>query len=375
MNDRKGGMAERERALFACIHQNGPATKSRLADTLSLPLSTLNRSMRALEERGLIRACGCSDSSGGRKPAEYDVAPGAAYVLGVDLSRTYTQAVLADLKNHVAARSRFAMDAAVTPQVCTGKIADALERMCREAGVPMKRVLGIGVGAVGPMNRESGVLLHPKGFENPAWGQRVPLGALLEEKTGLPCAVENGANAAALLEYWFGAGRGRRCVAYLHCGVGIRSAVVQNGAVLRTLNDGEDAFARMAVEPGGGRLEDFVSLESVCSRYRKQTGEEISYGTFFFRASRGDTAAVRELALSAEILGMGIGNLARLLGPELVLLSGPLVSSYEPYFAQCAAACRRWDGEGGPVLRRVENMQESVVALGAALTFLRERFL
>lgn len=375
MNDKQSGMTERERALFACIHKNGPVTKGRLADTLNLALSTLDRSMRALEDRGLICACGRSDSSGGRKPAEFDVAPGAAYVLGVDLSRTYTQAVLADLKNHVAARSRFPMDAAVTPQVCTGRLAGALERMCRESAVPMKSLLGVGVGAVGPMDRENGVLLHPKGFANPAWGQRVPLKALLEEKTGLPCVVENGANAAALLEYRFGAGRGRRCVAYLHCGVGIRSAVVRDGAVLRALNDSEDAFARMAVEPGGRRLEDFVSLESVCRRYREQTGEDVSYDTFFFRASRGDPAAARELALSAEILGMGIGNLARLLGPELILLSGPLVSSYAPYYAQCAAACRRRDGEGGPELRRVENTRENVVALGAALTFLQERFL
>lgn len=374
MSEKLGGLTGREREIFRFVHRYGPVTKNGMTQTLHLKLSTLNRAMDVLEARELLLKSGQSDSSGGRKPLEYDVARDGVYCVGADISRTYVQTVLVNLKNEVLAQERQPMESGTTPRECAALLAGDVERMCTARGVQKSGILGIGVGTVGPMDRAQGVLLHPKGFLNPQWEERVPLKSLIREATGLPCAVDNGANAAALLEYYFGAGRGRRSIAYIHCGVGVRSAVIRDGAILRTMNDREDAFARMAVDPDGRRLEDYVSLQAIRNRCAKETGEGLPYEELLSRASRGDQSIAMELLKSVGMLGMAVSNLAGLLDPELVILSGPLVSGFEPYYNACTNAFRRQsDGGNRVAFCRGGGVKDAAVAVGAALILIEQQ--
>lgn len=368
MNDSLTGLSDREWQVWNHIHKNGPVTRTELTEKLRLKLSTLSRAMKALTDRGLIFESGTSGSSGGRKPSEFDAAPAGIYVVGVDISRTYAQIVLMNLKNQILEKERFAMDDGMTPQRCAGAVAGALERMTAALAIQKSEIVGIGVGTVGPLRREDGVLLSPKGFPNRAWSDTVPLGALLRQKTGMPCVVDNGANAAALLEYYFGAGRGSRCVAYIHCGVGIRSAVIRDGAVLRSMNDAEDAFAQMTIDINGGCVEDYVSLQAIRVRYGARTGRQISYAELFSRAGTGEEAACEAFAASAAVLSMGISNMAKLLNPDMVILSGPLVENYAPYYAVCMKAFRgRSEQNRQTAFSKSGTFGEDVVAVGAGL--------
>lgn len=367
------GLTDRELEVLRYIHRNGPVTKSDTIENLEIKPSTLNRAMSTLESKKLIFESGILDSSGGRRPVEYDIAHGGTYVIGVDLSRTYVATVVLNLKNQMLKKDRFNMDGSITPEKCTDKISDGIKRMTAGLGIDKSTILGIGMGTVGPIDRKGGKLLHPQGFPNSEWADTVPIGELIRQKTGLSCMIDNGANVAAMLEYYFGAGRGNRCVAYIHCGVGIRSAVIRNGTIIRTMNDAEDAFAQMTMDINGKCLEDFVSLEAIRTRYSKATGRPISYKELFRLASGEDYVAVEAFGCSARILSMGISNLAKLLNPDLVILSGPLITNNESYYANCMKAFHERNAPNHTTAFRKEGVfKEDVVAVGAGLMLIRQ---
>lgn len=366
MNGIFNGLGSRELALFDYLQKNGPVTKNTAAKTLGIKLSTLNRSMAELEKRALLRESGTVDSTGGRRPSVFDVSPDAFYLAGADISRTRAAAVLLDLKLKPVEIKRLNMNKTITPENCAEEIAAALHGMI--SGLPGGRasVIGLGVGAVGPMDGEREILLHPLGFPNPAWDAEIPLKAMLEQKTGLDCVMDNGANSAALAETFFGAGRGRECVAYIHCGVGIRSAVIRGGRLIRTMNNGEDALGHMIVDFNAGRtLESYVSLETML---RGKGLNETDYPGLFNLASRGEPETAAGFRQSADALGVGISNLARLVNPDMVILSGPTVLRCPPFYGRCLETFRKYStGTGNPVFSRGGEFGEDAVAVGAGL--------
>lgn len=381
MNNLLSGIAGRDFEVFSCIQKNGPITKSALTQKLNCKLTTLNRSMKLLESRKLIAESGISASTGGRKPSKYDVTEQNIYTIGVDISRTYVKTAVMTLKLRILEQEQFEMDDPVTPQICVDRIAGMIRRMTAGLAITNERVLGIGVGTVGPMDRKSGILLHPQGFPNGMWNDDIPLKQLLQEATGMRCAVDNGANTAALAEFHFGAGRGYRNLAYIHCGIGIRSAVIQDGMLIRTMNDTEDALAHMTIDfkgkscgcGGSGCLESYVSLPSVLSQYISATGETIDYRELFARAAEGDRAAADAFCKSAETLGVGISNLSRIVSPDLIILSGPLIANYAPYFSVCVKTFRERNFHNeGPVFSKQGSFKKDVVAIGSGLMLLEQ---
>ncbi len=81
----------------------------------------------------------------------------------------------------------------------------------RESGLPCDKIRGLGVGFPGPLDAQAGVIFNPPNL--PGW-EDVPLRRILEDEFKLPVSVENDANAAALGEWWKGAGAGTKSFAY-----------------------------------------------------------------------------------------------------------------------------------------------------------------
>ena len=63
--------------------------------------------------------------------------------------------------------------------------------------------------------------------------------------------IDNGASVAVIGEYNFGIGKGKQNIAYINCGVGIRTGIISSGVLIRTINNLEDAFGHMVVEHNG----------------------------------------------------------------------------------------------------------------------------
>ncbi len=199
-------------------------------------------------------------------------------------------------------------------------------------------VSGVGISAGGPLDAEAGVLLSPPNL--PAW-RDLSLTKWAGEALGAPALLENDANACALAEWRWGAGRGSRMMVFLTFGTGLGAGIVADGRVLRgaTGDAGEVGHWRIRdFGPSGygkiGSFEGFCSggglrqlAQIVCERYR-QNGSLPAYA----RDGKGDVKAVAEAAragdaaarevftLCGEALGSGLSLLVDVLNPDCIVL-------------------------------------------------------
>lgn len=389
MADRSGigGLNPETKRIFKLILFNGALTKGQLSMLSELKLTTLNRMMLPLEKLGFIVEGEIGESSGGRKPVLYDVNPRKYYIVGVDISRTYTQLVLTNLKMEPVESFRFEMSKESSPEATLKLIQDWVVPIVEKLEAAGGLVIGIGIGTVGPLDRNNGILLNPADFEAEGW-ENVPLKSILEERLGLPVVVDNGANAAVYAETYFGTGKGISNVVYLNCGIGIRTGVISSGVFVRTINDAEDAFAHMIVDVDGkecscgnyGCIERYSSIHAVLREFRSEMKkgksctiqkpvQEITYIDICKAAEAGDAIARHVLQHGAVIMGTGLANFIKLINPGLVMLSGPLIRHSEFFYRECVeTACKKGNlnKEKSVVFSRGGYFDENVIAIGSA---------
>ena len=137
------------------------------------------------------------------------------YLVGVDISRTYTQMVVTNLKTDILCQKQLLMDESGTPQQIVHLILEFIDDALQKLSISKDMIIGIGIGTVGPLDRIKGKMLNPRGFLAKGWND-VPLKDMVEDKTGLPVTIDNGANTAVLAEYIHGAGKGFNNIAYIN---------------------------------------------------------------------------------------------------------------------------------------------------------------
>ncbi|MCE5343800.1 MAG: ROK family protein, partial [Eubacteriales bacterium] len=142
---------------------------------------------------------------------------------------------------------------------------EAMDRLCTlaESLSAGETIAGVGISAGGPLDAQQGMLLNPPNL--PGW-RDVSITQTVNQKLHAPCLLENDANACALAEWRWGAGRGSRMMAFLTFGTGLGAGIVAEGRILRGASGD-------AGELGHWRLMDFGpsgygkpgSFEGFCS--------------------------------------------------------------------------------------------------------------
>jgi glucokinase len=205
----------------------------------------------------------------------------------------------------------------------------------RSSGEPV----GIGVGAAGMVDFAAGAM---RWAPNLAWSE-VPIRDLVRERTGLPCIVDNDANAAAWAEFRFGAAIGARHVLTVTVGTGIGGGIIADGRLFRGAHGFAAEIGHFIVEPDGppcgcgnrgcweqvasGQALDRLGREAAEANgagaiARLAGGGEVT-GRHVSRAAReGDSVAARIMAEVGRRLGEGIAGLVNVLDPELVVVGG-----------------------------------------------------
>jgi glucokinase len=216
---------------------------------------------------------------------------------------------------------------------------DAMARMCALAKSLARgeAISGVGLSAGNPMDAKAGMLKNPPNL--PGWTD-VCLTDIAREALGAPAVLENDANACALAEYRFGAGRGARNMVFCTFGTGFGAGLILEGKLYRGAcgNAGELGHWRIRDEgPSGygkmGALEGFCSgggiaqlATTVMTRYI-QIGVapafargEISAKTVAEAARAGDAAALEVFEICAERLGQGLALVVDLINPDRIVL-------------------------------------------------------
>ncbi len=218
--------------------------------------------------------------------------------------------------------------------------------------VPAGKYEAVGVSCGGPLDSERGLILSPPNL--PGWDE-VPIVAYLEEKLGIPAFVQNDANACALAEWRFGAGRGCRNMIFLTFGTGLGAGLILGGRLYAGTNDmaGEIGHVRAAADGPVG-YNKYGSYEGFCSGggIRQLTGG-VSARDAVLRADAGDAEMAEALNISAEKLGACLALLIDLLNPERIVV-GSIYARAERYFRD--ASQRVIDAEALEMSRSVCNV-------------------
>ncbi|WP_313562413.1 ROK family protein [Ruminiclostridium cellobioparum] len=377
------GLTLESKKILSLILHDQALTKSALSELSGLKLTSLSRMMQPLEELKLIAGSEIGESTGGRKPVLYDIDSRKYYLIGIDISRTYTQVVLTNLKMQPVKKYRFEMNGNSTPKltlsIILSWIREVQEKIIRQNG----SIIGMGIGTVGPLDRNSGVVLNPENFEAPGW-ENIHLKSIFEKRLEIPVVIDNGANAAVLAETCFGIGKGIKNVIYINCGVGIRTGLISSGVFVRNINDSEDAFAHMIIDLNGekcscgnrGCIETYSSIYSIAERFReckKSAAQELqdkySYIDICKAAESNDSSARQVIIEGAEIMGVGLANLIKLLNPGIVILSGPLIKHSGLFYEKCTETALdkiRTHGAGKLFFSNGGYFNENAISVGAA---------
>ncbi len=380
-------LSNESQRLFDLIQKKGPISKNSLQELAKMKLTTLNRMMQPLEAAGLIVQSGIEESIRGRKPVLFDVNRFRDFIVGVALTRTYVQVIISNFKMEILGQTRFPMDQSLTPAATADRIAAAIDGQLSELRIAKERVIGVGVGAIGPLDRKKGVILNPRKFPAPGW-LNTPIRDLLEEKTGLPVVMDIGVNMAAVAEYFWGCGRNLEKMAYINCGIGIMSGFIAAGTIVRTTNDAEDTLGHMIIDVDGERcdcgnfgcIECYSSIPAIAGRFGSELKkgrkskiakppEDIDYRDVCLLAESNDELAREVISSAATILGTGLANYINLLNPGLVVISGPLVKHSQLFFAVATEVAQKkciYLHENRIPFKREGFFGDSAIAVGAA---------
>lgn len=244
---------------------------------------------------------------------------------------------LGDERGRLRARRRRPTAPSGRPERDLARLADDARALVAEGGASWAEVAAIGLSLPGPYDPERELVCAPPNL--PGW-QAVPARAWLAEALARPVYVENDANAAALAEWRFGAGRGFRDLVFLTMSTGVGAGLVLGGRLHRGLAWGAGEVGHAPVEWDGepcacgmrGCLEAYVGGAAWTRRLRA-TAEEggrmallaggrerVSPEHVLRAAAEGDAAALRELDRYNDYLARGLVGLVFTLAPEAIVL-------------------------------------------------------
>jgi glucokinase len=281
---------------------------------------------------------------------------------GVDIGGTKTAIVLSADPPAVLERTEFPTLPADGPEPALKSIFAALHRALAAQG-PDAALEGIGVSCGSPLDAVAGVIQAPPNLWT--WVD-VPIVSILQKEFGVPCHLENDANAGAVAEHRFGTGRGTDHMLFLTMGTGFGAGIIANGKLYRgaTGMAGEIGHVRLTSSgPIGyhkaGSVEGWVSgggLAQVAATAlhraqrqgrhsalaeRFQSNGQVSARDIAEAARAGDPLAKRVIRSTGVRLGRTLAILVDLFNPQRIVIGGLAMRIGEPLLAPARATLAR----------------------------------
>lgn len=342
---------ENLKRVLRFIHRVGSTSRPVIAREFRLSPATVTSLVAELKKRGLIRENGFGESIGGRKPAILEFNTEWAWVVAAKIGVKRVRVGLANLKGELKSKI---VEPLASPhfQDVIAQILRMVQTLLTTTAHP--RILGMGVCCPGVIDRETGEVVKAV---NLGW-HSVPLQKLLSEHFEWPVFVEDGADAGALGEKWFGNGKDVKNLIYVVLGNGIGSGVILNGELYTGHQHVAGEFGHTSIDFSGplcpcgnrGCLELYAAapailrkvqeamargeptlIRNLMERQGELSGELISEAAYL-----GDTLALRILKETGELLGKAIGNLVNIFDPEMVIIGGGLSLAHPVFFETIA---------------------------------------
>jgi glucokinase len=341
-------------------------------------------------------------------------------MIGVDLGGTQVRAALVQ-DGKLLSRVGYLTQDEDGLEAVTLRIKEAIRQAARQGGVSLEQVIGIGIGAPGPLDSRTGILFAPPNLRG--W-RNVPLRQILYDEFGLPVYLGNDANLAGLGEHIYGAGRGVPDMIYVTVSTGIGGGVIIGGRVLEGVSGTAGEIGHMTIDIHGPRcncgnigcLEALASGTAIARRAAEAIEEGLGEGMLAVAkeladqksplvdqagrsslsprseeaplpleaqvdaavvveaARRGDGVAAGIMRRAAEHVGVGMVNLIHLFNPALIVIGGGVSKAGPLLFEPVEQVVRERAMEVPRQAVRIVRAElgENVGLLGAAANVLQQ---
>ena len=275
-----------------------------------------------------------------------------AYYVGLDVGGTTMKAAVVDETGHPGPHVVSPTESFKGQDQGLATMAETIRKAVAAAGRSPGDIAAIGVATPGTMDIPAGLILDPPNLK--PW-KNVPVRQYVQDNFRVPTAFQNDANAAALGEYWVGAGHEAKSMVLFTLGTGIGGGIILDDRVLEGQHSHGAEIGHMKIEMtrprqcGCGRwgcIEAYASATSVVKRTREalaedrgsklhamlaQPGAELTARLIFDAADQGDALAAKIVEDTAYYLAVGAMNLMHIIDPEMVVFGGGMVAAGEPF--------------------------------------------
>jgi glucokinase len=267
--------------------------------------------------------------------------------IGLDLGGTKILAALVTEKGEIINKVETETLAEGGREKVYHRVLLTIQRLLEKSKPENNRIKGIGIATAGVIdsNKKEVIFANNLGWEN------MPIGLLLEKEFDLPTQLNNDANAAAVSEKMWGAGKGKENLVYITVSTGVGAGIISNGHLITGVGNCAGEFGHISIDANGplcacgnrGCLENYTSGTAIAriARERLEKGErsnyfsdergysEISAEKVGIAAKQGDSFAVNLLNEVGMYLGAGITTLLHLLNTEVIILGGGVMNLSE----------------------------------------------
>lgn len=315
---------------------SGEATsRTELARRLGAAASTVSLAVGHLVERGLVAEEGTQSSTGGRPRKVLRIGSRDEFAVAADLGGRHARIGVVLPGGGLGDVSTVPFVIADGPEAALPRLAEALEALAEQRGPG--RLRGVGLSLPGPVDIASGSVVRPSRM--PGWN-RFPVAAWLEERFGVPAAVDNDANCMAVGEHTVRLDGNAQTI-MVKIGSAIGAGVMAEGRLYRGATGAAGDITHIRIDAGAGipcSCGNTGCLETVASgaalvRILRERGADVSSTQDVARlALDGDPLATRTVRRAGDYLGQVLAANVNFFNPDAVYLGG-ILSTLEQFVA------------------------------------------
>ena len=259
------------------------------------------------------------------------------YAIGVDIGGTKVAIAMVKKTGDVISETILPTDLTIPPRSMITLICDEIKQLMTDAKLAQSAIIGIGIGAPGPLDSKKGVITNPPNLSG--WID-IPISAIMEQKCSLPVTLENDANAAALAEKWLGAAMGNENMTYITVSTGIGAGIIADGKLLRGRKGNAGDIGHMVVDPSFGPcacgqlgcLEAIASGTAIAAKGSQIVGEALTTKAVFRYYEQGHPEIVPYIDRVFTVLGIACVTVINTVDPEKIVIGGGVSKVGEPLF-------------------------------------------
>lgn len=282
------------------------------------------------------------------------------YAFGVDVGGTTVKLGLFDQEGQVLDKWEIPTNKENGGSLILPDVAKSIQDKMQEKGIEKEAVVGVGIGAPGPVDSEGNVYKAV----NLGWGVfNIPevLGGYL----GLPVKAGNDANVATFGEMWQGGGKGYSNLVAVTLGTGVGGGIIINGEILTGATGAGGEIGHMHIEDkeeelcgckNKGCLEQYASATGIARLAKRRLAQDnapsrlrkgnISAKSVFDAVKEGDPVAIEIAEQFGEYLGKGLASVAAVVNPEVFVIGGGVSKAGEVLFDYICPAYQKYAFHG-----------------------------